>query len=134
MIKSKLIVLAVSSLILAISCIPSGRDYGKEMYEEKCANCHGIEGDGLQQLFPPLKGSDYLVENQADLACMIRFGMKGEIEVNGVKYNQDMPGQPLLTEIDIHNIINYIAENINKDVKKVKLNEVSDRIIDCNPE
>lgn len=117
--------------IVAQACIPSGRDYGKELYETKCANCHGIEGDGLQQLYPPLKNSDYLVENQADLACLIRYGVDEPMVVNGVTFHEKMPATPLLSEVDIHNIINYIHKNINPNVKPVKIEEVTNRLIEC---
>jgi mono/diheme cytochrome c family protein len=127
--------LSVLSIILIgslLSCIPSGRDYGKELYNENCANCHGAEGNGLQKLYPPLKNSDYLIENQKDLACLIRFGSNKPMIVNGITYNDTMPGKPLLSDIDIHNIINYISKNINSELKQVKLNEVNDQLMNCN--
>jgi len=113
------------------SCIPEGRDYGKELYEDKCANCHGIEGDGLQQLYPPLKGSDYLNENQDKLACIIRFGSEGGSVVNGVTFENKMEGQALLSEVDVHNIINYISKNINHNVKSVNIKEVNEMLANC---
>lgn len=124
---------AVSFVLLFIfnSCIPEGRDYGKELYEDKCSNCHGIEGDGLQQLFPPLKNSDYLEKNQDRLACIIRYGTEGGSTVNGVVFENKMDGQPLLSEVDIHNIINYISSNINANVTEVNINDVKSRLEDC---
>lgn len=113
------------------SCIPEGRDYGKELYEDKCANCHGIEGNGLQQLYPPLRGSDYLRENQEKLACIIRFGNEGGTIVNGVTFENKMEGQALLSEVDIHNIINYISKNINNYVKSVNIKQVNKRLTKC---
>tara|TARA_B100000508_G_scaffold140678_1_gene142805 strand:+ start:3157 stop:3468 length:312 start_codon:yes stop_codon:yes gene_type:complete len=101
------------------------------MYEEKCANCHGIEGDGLQQLYPPLKNADYLEQNQDKLACLIRFGTQGGLVVNGVKFEGKMEGQHLLSDVDIHNIINYISKNINPNLKQVTITEVGDQLIDC---
>lgn len=126
------ILLLFSIGLITYSCIPSTRDYGKELYEEKCANCHGIEGNGLQQLYPPIKNSDYLINNQEKLACLIRFGQKGPITVNGVGFNQSMPPQALLSDIDIYNIINYISKNIDNQVKPVQIQTISDRLLECN--
>ncbi|MGB0403806.1 MAG: c-type cytochrome [Salibacteraceae bacterium] len=116
---------------IAQSCIPTGRDYGKELYEEKCANCHGIEGNGLQQLYPPIKNSDYLIKNQEMLACMIRYGQEGAITVNGVGFNESMPAQPLLSDIDIYNIINYISKNIDSKIEPVHIQTINDQLLDC---
>ena len=81
---------------------------GKLLYEANCQNCHQADGQALAGLIPPLAGSDYLIINKDKLACIIRNGLDGEIIVNGVSYNQPMPANTLLTEIQISNIINYI--------------------------
>jgi len=112
-------------------CGDSNRDYGSELYTKHCSNCHGIEGQGLQDLYPPLKGADYLIENQGDLACQILYGMNGEIVVNGKAFNQAMPSIPHLSDVDLTNIINYISKNIEPSVKPVTLREVKNRIYDC---
>lgn len=124
--------ITILAIILSMfSCGESNRDYGAELYTEHCANCHGIKGQGLQDLYPPLKGSDYLIENQADLACMIRFGLEGEVEVNGKLYNEKMPSLATLSEVDMANIINYISKNIEPKVARVTLPQVKTRVYDC---
>jgi len=130
-VAAKLIGLFLITTFILTSCIPEGRDYGKELYEDKCSNCHGIEGDGLQQLFPPLKNADYLVANQDKLACIIRYGTEGGSTVNGVVFETKMDGQPLLSDVDIHNIINYISKNINSNVTKVNISEVNKMLEKC---
>lgn len=124
-----LLVLVVSST--TNSCGDSNRSYGEELYTKHCSNCHGIEGQGLQSLYPPLKGSDYLVEHQAELPCLIRYGLNDSITVNGTVFQQAMPSIPTLTEVDITNIINYISKNIEPQVKPVQLRQVKDIIYTC---
>ena len=82
--------------------------HGLVLYQEHCGRCHGGDGKGLGTLYPPLLNSDYLVENQDSLACMIRKGKVGEIMVNGIMYNQPMPGNEELLEEEIAQIINYV--------------------------
>ncbi len=118
-------------VITSVSCGDSNRDYGSELYTKNCANCHGVEGQGLQDLYPPLKGADYLIEQQQDLVCLIRYGVEGEIKVNGKSYNQKMPSMPNLSDVDITNIINYISKNIEPGVKKVSLKDLKERSYDC---
>lgn len=78
------------------------------------------DGSGLVGVIPPLANSDYLREHQTDLACMIRYGFKGEIVVNGRTYNTEMPGSPKLHEFEITNIINYMNTSWGNDIPLVK--------------
>ena len=97
------------------------------MYDYHCAGCHGLDGKGLRQLYPPIAGTDYLEKNRDQLACIMRNGIQGEILVNGVVYDLPMAGIKELNDIEITNIINYInydldGKNIftqNREVKKL---------------
>lgn len=81
---------------------------GKALYEANCANCHQKNGTGLGKLIPPIYQSDYFLEDVARSAKIIKHGQKGEITVNGVVYNQEMPGNPKLTNIEIAHIMTYL--------------------------
>lgn len=81
---------------------------GKNLYENYCANCHQQDGTGLGKLIPPLKNSDYLSENVGRTARIIKYGQQGEITVNGIIYNQPMPANPTLTNLEIARIMTYI--------------------------
>ncbi len=92
-----------------LSC-EEGNTYkqGKILYENFCENCHMADGTGLEAVIPPLANSDFLQKNQHLLPCMIENGVNGEMVVNGVTFNTEMPGTPQLTEFEITNVINYI--------------------------
>lgn len=81
---------------------------GERLYEKNCSNCHQTDGSGLGRLYPPLKGSEYLKKTPAELAEIIRIGMKGSIQVQGKEYNQPMAGNPSLTDLEIAEILTYI--------------------------
>lgn len=81
---------------------------GKALYEANCANCHQKNGTGLGKLIPPIFQSDYFLEDVPRTAKIIKHGQKGEIIVNGVAYNQEMPGNPKLTNIEIAHIMTYL--------------------------
>ncbi|WP_143961934.1 c-type cytochrome [Litoribacter populi] len=81
---------------------------GKILYQSNCSNCHQADGTGLVKVIPPLAQADYMLEDQARTARIIRYGMTGEITVNGVEYNQNMPANPQLTPIEIAQIMTYI--------------------------
>lgn len=81
---------------------------GELLYTKHCSNCHQADGSGLGRLYPPLKQSDYMNENFEQVLCLMRNGIQGELMVNGVQYNQAMPGVPTLTDLEIAEIATYI--------------------------
>ena len=97
---------------------------GKRLYNLHCANCHQPDGRGLARLYPPLKNSDYLLPNKDKVICGMRFGQKGEIVVNGISFNQEMPGVPGITDLEIAEIATYVYTEFADSVQIITLNEV----------
>ena len=82
---------------------------GRRVYLQQCANCHMEEGQGLRKLMPPLAGSDYMDQlTLEELACMIRYGVQDSMQVNGIWYQRLMPENPLITEVEMTSLINYL--------------------------
>lgn len=81
---------------------------GKTLYENYCGNCHQSDGKGLGKLIPPLQDADYFKESIHRTVWIIRHGQKGEITVNGEKYNQAMPANPNLKPLEIAQIATYV--------------------------
>jgi mono/diheme cytochrome c family protein len=102
---------------------------GEFMYKEHCSGCHGNNGEGFKELYPPLAGSDFL-KNQDALPCLIRHGYKGEMTVNGILYNQEMPANRI-NEIQITNIINYINHSWGNNYPEVSLNDIKIKLNTC---
>ena len=84
---------------------------GKGLYEKNCQNCHGTNGEGLGMLYPPLTDTVFLSSNRSSLACMIKNGLSGKITVNNLSYDTNMPGNAVLADIDIAQIIVYITNS-----------------------
>lgn len=81
---------------------------GKKLYDLHCANCHQEDGLGLGKLIPPLNPSDYMSQDVPRTVRLIKYGIKGDIEVNGITYNGIMPANPRLTNMEIAQISTYI--------------------------
>ena len=77
-------------------------------FQQHCTNCHQATGQGLGKLYPPLANSDFLLSNTEAVICLIKNGISGKLMVNGVEYNQPMPGVPKLTNLEIAEIATYI--------------------------
>lgn len=98
---------------------------GELIYEDFCMNCHLPDGKGSPGSFPPLANADYLLENREASIRAVKYGLSGEITVNGVIYNADMASQGLMDD-EIADVMNYILNSWgNEDGKIVTPSEVS---------
>ena len=80
---------------------------GKTVYNDMCVTCHLPNGKGVPKAFPPLADSDYLRENQTQSIKAVKYGMSGEITVNGITYNSTMSPLGLSNE-EVADVVNYI--------------------------
>jgi hypothetical protein len=104
---------------------------GKRLYDIYCANCHQKEGTGLARLYPPLRNSDYLIPNKNKVICGIRYGQKGEITVNGIVFNQPMPANLNITDLEIAEIATYLYTEFADSVQIITINEVRKILENC---
>jgi cytochrome c oxidase cbb3-type subunit 2 len=110
-------------------------DNGKEIYMKAavgggmCFTCHQPNGEGLAGQFPPLAGSDWVLGDKDRLIKISMYGLMGEIEVNGVKYNNVMapPGIPpgSLTDEQIADVLTYIRNDWGNSASAVSPEEVA---------
>ena len=80
---------------------------GHRLFSSICAACHQPSGLGRPNLFPPLAGSDFLNADKSRAVNIVVFGRQGEVVVNGLKYNNNMPSFPL-SDQDIANVLTYV--------------------------
>ena len=104
---------------------------GQKLYMTNCQNCHGAKGEGLGKLYPPLTDAKFFEENRTQLSCIVRNGMQGEITVNGQTFNEKMPANPQLSELDIAYILTYITTNFAKSDSIYSHEEVQKALKDC---
>lgn len=100
------------------------------LYKNNCANCHQNKGEGLAALYPPLAGSDYLKDKKS-VICLIRYGQKGPIVVNGKHYNRPMPAQPQLSDLEIAEIVTYIYKEWAGETKITDVKTVTPILEQC---
>ena len=100
---------------------------GKLIYEDFCVQCHLNNGQGIEKIYPPLNNSDYLLENIDKSIYSIKYGLKGEITVNGIKYDGVMISQGL-EDTEIADVMNYITNswdnNLNIQITKKRVSEL----------
>jgi len=99
---------------------------GSAVYDDFCITCHMGNGEGLSGTFPPLAKSDFLMNHRTKSIHAIKYGLQGEITVNGTKYNSVMASLGL-TDDEVADVMNYITNSWgNKNDKIVTEKEVSE--------
>lgn len=88
---------------------------GELVYNDMCATCHLPNGQGTAHTYPPLANSDFLRNNQIESIKAVKYGMSGEIVVNGITYNSTMA--PLgLTDQEVADVLNYINNSWGNEI------------------
>lgn len=73
-------------------------------------------------------------DNLEEVICLIRMGKKGSLLVNGVEYNQPMPGIPTLTDLEVAEIATYIYNTWSHERGLIEVKDVSAIMERCPPD
>ena len=125
----RLVSLAI--FLFLIGCQSNPFQQGEILYVNFCSNCHMTDGSGLQNLIPPLNNSDYLKNKNSVIACAIRNGVKGELQIDGKVFNNEMEAIKVLNDVEITNVINYIQHTWG-DREYVQIPEIKNALKECN--
>ncbi|MDB4438048.1 ThuA domain-containing protein [bacterium] len=99
---------------------------GAEVYSKTCIACHGPDGKGVEGVFPPLLGSDWITDDKSLPIRVVLHGLMGPVEVGGKKFNSAMP--PLggtLNDQEIADVITYVRQSWTNDASPVSDKEVA---------
>lgn len=98
---------------------------GEKIYNEKCFACHQKDGKGIANVFPPLVGSEFLVNNTKEAVAQALNGSEHVPSHGTIKYPAPMPPQ-VDTYEDAVAVINYVLENFDNSGKYITVDEVKD--------
>jgi mono/diheme cytochrome c family protein len=101
---------------------------GEKLFIANCAACHQATGLGVPGAFPPLAKSAWVAGSEERIIKAVLAGLAGEIEVNGVKYNGNMPNIGAgLKDGQVAHIVTYVRQawgNTAEPVMDTKVAEV----------
>lgn len=97
---------------------------GEQIYGNRCATCHQSDGQGVENQFPPLVGTQW-VENKGQVIRILLHGMQGEVTVKGETYNGNMPAWNSLSDEEIAAVITHVRESWDNDYGEVTSEEVA---------
>jgi mono/diheme cytochrome c family protein len=120
---------ALNSIFVKEVNVVDNRTKGLKLYRSICATCHGADGKGIQDLAPPLKGSEYINGSMKRLASIILYGISGPMHVDGKLYqlNNEMPAlvnNKDISDQDIVDIIRFTQNAFAKQGKGISAGDV----------
>ena len=87
------------------------RTNGMVIFQTTCGTCHGKDGEGIENLAPPLSGSEYVEGPSERLAMIILHGLEGPVHIKGKLYtfNGTMPNfANNFSDKEIADVISYL--------------------------
>lgn len=104
----------LTAAVIGLTCVLAGTALaqadGAAVYL-RCFGCHTATGAGIPGTFPPLAGhaAELVKADRAYPVKVILYGLAGEIEVGGKKYNGKMPAfGDQLKDDEISAVLNHI--------------------------
>ena len=103
---------------------------GSVIFQTHCQNCHGQHGEGLQGLIPPLTDSTYLKTNKDLLACSIKYGLKGKVNIANKTFDGAMPPNNLAS-IEIAEVLTYVTNSFGNKLGTITSEQVDNNLTKC---
>lgn len=98
---------------------------GDQIYAGVCQPCHQSHGYGVPGQYPPLAGSEWLLEDNDTPIRLLLHGITGPITVKGRTYNNRMPPfHDKLSNEEIAAVINFTRSQWGNSASEVSPSEV----------
>ena len=97
---------------------------GRDIYTAQCITCHMEQGEGIEDVYPPLVKSDYLMADKKRSIQQVLSGATGEMKVKGKIYNGQMTAFDL-NDQQTSDVLNYIRNSFGNKGVAVTPEEVS---------
>lgn len=110
------------------------REYpkGVALFQAVCQSCHGVDGNGVKGLAPPLNGSNWVGGDKNKIISIVLYGLSGPVKVGGKLYeapeiNGEMPdfsGNKDYSDEDIAQVISFVRGSWSNKAGRVTTNDV----------
>ena len=82
---------------------------GAKLFATTCAACHQVSGDGLEDKYPPLNGSEWVTGDEQKLIRIVMHGLSGPVDVAGQTFDGAMPAWGgVLKDPEIAAVASYV--------------------------
>ncbi|MGI4834254.1 MAG: c-type cytochrome [Janthinobacterium lividum] len=97
---------------------------GQRVYKNVCLTCHQADGGGVPDMNPPLTKTSYVLGAKPQLIGIVLRGLKGPNEIEGETYNNSMPAQDYLTDLNVADVLTYVRNNFGNKASAITPDEV----------
>jgi mono/diheme cytochrome c family protein len=116
----------VAAAAAAPAASPAQGTDGKQVYSTTCAACHQATGQGVEGVYPPLAGSEWVTGDAGKLVRIVLHGLTGPVEVAGETYSGAMPPWGgVLKDVDIASVATYLRSSWGNKASAVTAAEVA---------
>ncbi|MCB1061380.1 MAG: c-type cytochrome [Verrucomicrobiae bacterium] len=110
---------------------------GQEVYHREglCMTCHRGDGNGLPPAFPPITNSPWVNQDDERLIKVVLYGLMGPLEINGVKFDGQVPMTPfggMLKDEEIANVLTFVRNHFGNKADPISPDQVK-AVRDANP-
>lgn len=103
--------------------VVAAKPSGQAIFEQYCLACHQVNGSGVPNLNPPLRGTDWVLGDKTRLINVLLKGLQGQ-EIEGEMYDNAMPAHDFLDDAKIADVLTYIRSNFGNKADAVMADEV----------
>ncbi len=98
---------------------------GENLFTQNCASCHGADGNGMGNTFPPLVNSEWITVEKSIPIRILMNGLTGSIDVNGHSFSGTMPSfRARLSAAEMAAILNYLRSKSAEELPEITQDEV----------
>lgn len=99
---------------------------GLAIYKQYCLTCHQVDGGGVPNMNPPLRGTDWVNGDKARLIGVLLKGLQN-VEVEGEPYDNVMPAHDFLSDQQIADVLTYIRSNFGNKATAISAQDVKEQ-------
>ncbi len=105
----------------------SPADRGKKIFMANCATCHQANGQGVAGQYPPLAGSEYVINGTRRPAMIVLKGLEGPLTVKGSHFGTAVmqPWDKTLTDAKIADVLTYIRSDWGNTASPVTAEQIA---------
>ena len=98
---------------------------GKAVYENVCALCHNVDGNGKPNQAPPFAGSEWVLGVPSRMIRIPLAGLSGPVQVKGTEWNLAMPAMgAALSDEDLAAVLSYMRQSWGNKAPEITADQV----------